>query len=235
MKRLSDYFMLFLLIGIILTFYAIFIVGQTDASDMENRELAKLKTFEMKEFIEKTFQNNLENAISDQIIGAKPIKKKALEVRKDIVGLIDSAILTVRNNPTGKYYVAVSEDLYRMNKEEFLIFQEKNNLYNEKSIDYFNTIKGADKYLYFIERDRSKNYNNVYENQNEIYETIAKKIEVTKSSKFSVPSFEEYKKYFYQTDHHWNAKGSYQGYKEIADLLGIPRARTGESYRRKTI
>jgi hypothetical protein len=34
-------------------------------------------------------------------------------------------------------------------------------------------------------------------------------------------SYENYSKLFYKTDHHWNYIGSYQGYKEIHDLLDL--------------
>ena len=34
-----------------------------------------------------------------------------------------------------------------------------------------------------------------------------------------ISSYDQYKDYFYETDHHWNYKGSYQGYKDIINLL----------------
>jgi len=42
-------------------------------------------------------------------------------------------------------------------------------------------------------------------------------------------SWEKYKKYFYKTDHHWNYVGSYQGFLDIAKMLGIknPSVPTG--------
>lgn len=90
--------MLFIFISIILTFYAVFILGQKEASGFENRELVKLPIFEMKSFIDKTFQDNLENAISDQIVIAKEVKKKALIIRNDSIELLNNIILKLKNN-----------------------------------------------------------------------------------------------------------------------------------------
>ena len=36
-----------------------------------------------------------------------------------------------------------------------------------------------------------------------------------------VKSIDEYKKYFYKTDHHWTIYGALDGYKDICDMLGI--------------
>ena len=36
-----------------------------------------------------------------------------------------------------------------------------------------------------------------------------------------INGYEDYKKYFYKTDHHWNHAGSYEGYLGIAKMLGI--------------
>lgn len=222
MKRKADYFVFFIFISILLTFYAVFILGQKDISETENRKLSKFQTFEMKSFLDKTFQDNLESAISDQIVISQKVKKKALEIRKDAIDLLDNTILKVRNNENGKYYVAISKDTYRLNQEEWLIYKPGKYPYNPKTVDYFNQIKNVDKYLYFVESDCSKMYNDK-ESKNDVYDDIVKNIEATKTSEFKVDTFEEYKEYFYKTDHHWNHKGQYRGYQEIADLLGIPK------------
>jgi len=39
-------------------------------------------------------------------------------------------------------------------------------------------------------------------------------------SELKVDSYEAYMKYFYNTDHHWNAYGAYQGYKDIVEMFG---------------
>ena len=44
---------------------------------------------------------------------------------------------------------------------------------------------------------------------------------VNNISSLDIPSFDEYKNYFYKTDHHWNYKGSYKGYTDIANLMNL--------------
>ena len=223
MKRKADYVLFFIFIVIILTFYAVFIIGQKPASEFENRELSQLPIFELGDFSNKTFQDNLENAISDQIIIAKEVKKKALEIRKDIINLMNNIILKIRNNQNGRYYVSIAENTYKINNEDYLLNKEKIDVYNPKSINYFNKIEGVPKYLYFIEIDRSKVFYNEQHKDTQ-YEKISKAIEVADKANFELPNYESHKEYFYKTDHHWNYKGQYEGYKEITKLLGIPES-----------
>lgn len=42
---------------------------------------------------------------------------------------------------------------------------------------------------------------------------------MTNYAMFSYGSFDEYKQYFCQTDHHWNFRGSYLGYTKIMKML----------------
>ena len=39
----------------------------------------------------------------------------------------------------------------------------------------------------------------------------------------NVTSIDEYKKYFYKTDHHWTIYGALDGYQDICDMLGIQK------------
>lgn len=221
MKRKSDYFVFIIFISIILTFYAVFITGQKDISEEENRELAKLQTFSMEDFTENRFQNNIEKAISDQIVISGTVKKAALETRNKIVNSMNNIILKLRNNPDSIYYAAVSEKVYKINSDDHLLNRYLTSSYDERTINYYNHIEGADKYFYFIETDCSKVYNKE-EYYKDMYKEIAKKLNVKASGKFEVSDYETYKENFYKTDHHWNRKGQYKAYKEIAKLLGIP-------------
>ena len=42
-----------------------------------------------------------------------------------------------------------------------------------------------------------------------------------KIKKLKISSIDDYKKYFYKTDHHWNAYGAYQGYKDIMEMMKL--------------
>lgn len=220
MKKKADYFLFFVFIGMILGFYSVFILGQKEISETENRTLAKLPIFQWGDFQNQTFQSNLENAITDQMIGAQTIKRIALETRKEVINGMNHVILSLKNNENKNYYVAIAEDTYKINNEDWLVNKIGKYSYEPKSVEYFNQIKGADKYLYFIESDLSKMYNEE-KDTNPLYESIVNNMELTKYSKFDTKTFEDYKKYFYKGDHHWNHKGQYKAYQEIIELLGI--------------
>ena len=68
-------------------------------------------------------------------------------------------------------------------------------------------------YYYFINRSSHYNFIN---NKNNF--DISKYLDVD-YSQLVFNNYDEYKDYFYKTDHHWNYKGSYKGYTDIIKLL----------------
>lgn len=59
--------------------------------------------------------------------------------------------------------------------------------------------------------------------KNKTFQHLTDLLEVpeTQVSRLAIDSFGEYSESFYQTDHHWNNRGSYQGYVQIARMLGV--------------
>ena len=121
-------------------------------------------------------------------------------------------------------YVEVSGGYYFYGCSDYLIEKPTVDNYN---YDFSNTqIKSIfdsvyiEKYIYFLEKDRSIIFNNI-SGKNKVFNTLKETIYATDYAKFEINSYEEYEKYFYQTDHHWNNVGSYKGYTEIAKLLGV--------------
>ena len=41
-------------------------------------------------------------------------------------------------------------------------------------------------------------------------------------ARLEVTDFASYSRYFLRTDHHWNYEGAYQGYRDVARMMGIP-------------
>ena len=75
-------------------------------------------------------------------------------------------------------------------------------------------------YLYYIERDVDINFQN--NKKAGIYEYLVDNLKVDiKTQKYEINNFDEYKKYFYKTDHHWNYKGSYKAYTEILKMFNL--------------
>ena len=74
------------------------------------------------------------------------------------------------------------------------------------------------KYLYFIETPQSADFNDL--KKYNAFDYIKKQMpEMDGYDMLRYNSFDEYKNLFYQTDHHWNYKGSYTGYTQIMRML----------------
>ncbi len=73
------------------------------------------------------------------------------------------------------------------------------------------------KYLYFINSSMSVDFREPH--KYDPLSVIKQYIEMDGYDELKFENFEEYKKLFYQTDHHWNYRGSYEGYKQCMRLL----------------
>jgi hypothetical protein len=73
------------------------------------------------------------------------------------------------------------------------------------------------KYLYFINSSMSVDFREPH--KYDPLSVIKQNIEMDGYDELKFDNFEEYKKYFYQTDHHWNYRGSYEGYKQCIRML----------------
>lgn len=62
--------------------------------------------------------------------------------------------------------------------------------------------------------------NSEYPYQDKLWEAIQLQLNPNiTSSKLEIDSIYDYQKYYFKTDHHWNATGAYQGYKDIIGMI----------------
>ena len=73
------------------------------------------------------------------------------------------------------------------------------------------------KYLYLINSSMSVDFREPH--KYDPLSVIKQYIKMDGYDELKFDNFEEYKKLFYQTDHHWNYRGSYEGYKQCMRLL----------------
>lgn len=187
----------------------------------ENRYAEKYKDINFKNFILKSLQDNIENVLSDQTIFSRKLRltnnyTKAMIVKKYINSFLSDNDLRYLNSKDVFFYgknnlVYRLESLYSM--KELFDFKIEN--YNKLMKNY----KNLDFYFYYVEKDTDINFRN--NKKNGVYEYIKEKMESKNFSRLKIDNFEQYKEYFYETDHHWNYKGSYQAYKDVLDLLKI--------------
>lgn len=73
------------------------------------------------------------------------------------------------------------------------------------------------KYLYLINSSMSVDFREPQ--KYDALSVIKQKIKMDGYDELKLRNFDDYKKFFYQTDHHWNYRGSYEGYKQCIRML----------------
>ena len=262
---------LLLLVSILSLFYSIAFRKQKEISDDEKRTLQKIPVFTGKAFLDTTYQRQMEDAISDQILFSQQIRfetkqfyhhftKQFTELDETIehiksVCIKDEAsgepkvddsseknpeipVITLENNaetdekkldseikqsekPVKKYvYKEVLHDaLYTLDSSGWIVVKgvdpQKYNI-NRYPEEMLEKVKWP-KYLYFIETSESKDFNDM--NKYDAFSYVKSKMKMTDYACLTFKDFDEYKENFYQTDHHWNYKASYNGYVQIMRMM----------------
>lgn len=210
------------------TFFAIIGIGfltlfksPINISYIEYRTLNKVTVPNTKTFLNKTFQDNIEQALADQFVYSQNLRKfSLLHLQFANYKNIDKQLCANRYvyvNP--KYAVfncsdAVVETLPSPDIIDNDITRAKIDALNHLN-DYIDT------YYYVINRDYAWDFEKnelVYDNYKLLKDNLTGNYHI---DRFDINDYDDYYKYFYKTDHHWNYQGSYQGYKDIHDLLGI--------------
>lgn len=217
------------LISLIIIFGMIgFVRTQKTKSDLENRMLTKFGHFSIDGFMSGSFQDNFENAISDQFPKSETIRVGYGQIINNLPSFgLDKLICM------NMYMDAPSSTKYRsrffdcgdyMLPYPIVMDKDKAALY-QKHVDNYNRINEmADVYYYFVldanVRDFEKGEATI-----DIEGMLSEDLNNNKGLEFfKVDSYEQHKKYFYKTDHHWNYLGSYEGYLDIAKMLGVKNA-----------
>lgn len=216
-KKITNFVFLFLVGVILLGGFLKPIVKPIGINLQENREAVTLPTFNFNSFVNKNYQNQFEESLSDQVPLASKMKlvQKTIEILSKIT-----------------YYSFLRKDAYYHLNDKVSLFNNyltyyprefdsirKTHMAKIYNIDHaINLLPNIDFYLYYIESDVDINFETnkkllAYEN---IKNCLGDKV---KTKAFEINSFEDYANYFYKTDHHWNYKGSYKGYTEIVELM----------------
>lgn len=217
---MKKYYVLFIIMFFLPTFMFLLIPirGQKNISKMESRTLKKIPSFEISDFLDGSFQDDLESGMQDQLLLSQSIKKKIKQVKNKFNEIVINTFVKNNDNNCNKY-IEVVEGYYNYNCSDYLIEKpskyDKNNFNHYKEI--YNSIN-ADKYIYYIEKDRSVDFTNLKQ-KDILYNDMKDAFNYKKISRFALNSYDDLEKYFYQTDHHWNYKGSYKGYTEMIKML----------------
>lgn len=193
-----------------------------DVNYYENRPANTVAPLTAESWLDGSFQDAMETALSDQIPLAQTMKKAYNDAQNKI--RYDSMMRLSRRYPN----VPVQYD-------QFLVYGGKYLTYPYRAPDVvdaalearsenINQIIAAHPdvsfYIYMVEGD-TNNYFPAGEN-NGAFEYLSSRVNLpaAQMGRFAADDLATFERNFYQTDHHWNNVGSYRGYREAAALLG---------------
>lgn len=219
--KLTNYSFVIFFFAIIALGFLTLVKTPIERSYMEYRTLNKVAMPNTKTFLNKSFQNNIEKALADQFIGSQAIRK---------FSLMHLQFANYKNmNPKicENRYVYIGSKYAVFNCADAIVEIPASSSIIDKEIiktkiDTLNHLNDyVDTYYYIIDRDYAWNFEKnelVYDSYKFLKNNLTGKYHI---GRFDIKNYEDYYKYFYKTDHHWNYQGSYQGYQDIHDLLGI--------------
>jgi len=236
MRNKSSIILLVCTILILFLFYSLPFRKQNDVSEVENRTMQHVPKFSFASFKDGTFQKQMEDSIGDQLLFSSSLKygtkrvfnaltaatanMSARALKKTTPQPSPKAAVVQPQKPSYTYTEVVAGKVYKLDDSGYLV-QKPTPPENFDYTIYDPAMIAAvtePKYLYFINSSVSTDFNNI--DQNKVFEYVKKQFPgMTGYAQLTFNSFEEYKKLFYQTDHHWNYKGSYLGYKQIMRLM----------------
>lgn len=218
-RRIAVYIALFALSLFAAVFFAF--TDRSTVSDLENRTKVGFPRFSFGTFLSGEFQNQLEDALSDHMPFSEPVRGAVRSAGADILRFQQDAVYRafpeMKNNYTQiaeGYYVYAGDTRRIVEKpappaelpEGLKAFAEKTE-----------RLTGLRRVLYWIDNSRSVSFDDPGKSAGR--EEVFALFPGADRAAFTFDGYEEFRELFYQTDHHWNNKGSYRGYTEILRLL----------------
>ena len=207
----------------LLLFWLIPLIGQKDISETENRSLARLPAFSAEAFLSGAYQDALESAVGDQLLFSEQTRSFVKGAQASVLAA-EQALLQRLNPSLVSSYTQIADGYYAYRGDEHRIV-EKPQLDEEAEApgvaafaEPFNRLEGVSRYLYFVNNSRSMDFDHP-ENNARVYDWIRSFFTLEGAACFDSENYEDFCRWFYQTDHHWNDEGFYRGYTEILAML----------------
>ena len=219
-KIINNIFIVFifsiLIIGLLNTIF-----NSDNVNYYENRTAYKMPKLSISKILDKSFQDDVELAFSDQIPLATLMKKGHNFLHNVTTNVV--ADIGFKNNCSNRY-IQLGESTVSYGCDKNLVYYPSYISYKKESYDnriasinrtLTNTM--VDTYIYYIEKDTDIDFTT--NEKSDIYDYLKNNINSDKIYKYEINSFEEFKDKFYKTDHHWNYKGSYLAYTQLVKIL----------------
>ena len=142
---------------------------------------------------------------------------------------LDAMHTNARADQPSYEYQSLGDGIYRYGSTGYLVESVHDHV-NEENLQNLRNMAGdlnrlvplggkIKKYVYFVESSWSTDLNADMHGENELYCLIRELFEADGIGTLALESPDDYMNWFYQTDNHWNYKGSYQGYLGIVHMI----------------
>lgn len=201
-KKITDniftiFVFLILIVGLLNT-----ILNSDDINYYENRTAYKMPKLSISKILDKTFQDDVELAFSDQIPLATAMKKGYNFLHNVTTNIV--ADIGFKNDCSNRY-IQLGESTVSYGCDKNLVYYPGYISYDKESYD--NRIASINKtladtpvdtYIYYIEKDTDINFTT--NEKSDIYDYLKKNINSDKIYKYEINSFEEFKDKFYKEE-----------------------------------
>ncbi len=190
---------------------------------LENRYAVKLTVPTVERYLDHSLQDETETALMDQMPLSQTMKRLyyALESR-----VLFSAVERIAEKLPERYISYMKTQTFG---SEYIVYPMRILSSITEALDQkaqglnqtFARHPDVDFYLYYIEKDTDINFETNEKLQGFDYLQSKLDLPTEKQGVYRIDSFAEFSEQFYETDHHWNHKGSYRGYLALCELLGL--------------
>lgn len=192
-----------------------------DINYLEKRTASKAAAFSLPAYLDSSFQDSMDSALSDQLPFAQRMKDVYNHASDYLIlRMLRPVIRTYRDR-----YIPYHNK--RIFQEEYLLYSPTRLLPGDTDYDAnlqsynagFAANPGVEFYMYYVETDLDMNF--MTGEKSGIYEYIGESIDLPEDhiGRLAVDSFDDYSRYFLKTDHHWCYRGAYRGYTDILKML----------------
>ena len=222
-KKLADLLFLGAILTVLTAGLVTALLFPHEINYYENRYANQMPTFTLEGYLDGSFQQGIDDALSDQV-NLSAYYKRIYNYTKtrSLLVLIDPLARSCPDRYIyfqglrlfgGDYLTYWTLALNSMTEQ----LDHKIANYNET----FARLPDTQFYVYLVERDTNIDFERG--EKTPVYEYLRDRLELPadRVARFAVDDFEAYSQLFYRTDHHWNYRGSYRGYLEVLELLGV--------------
>ena len=214
-------FLLLFLLALPIVWVRILLQGEISRLlEVEYRDTEVLPALTARSFLDGSFQDGLEKALSDQTPFSETIRLKYMSTKKKIFDNL--SWISIRPNSG---YRLIGSNAYTYKGHDYIITKNDKTLNSNLDLyangiksdaEYYSNLPIINKYQYVVMTDAAIDFDNP---SDKYIEKIFSFYPSFKQSYLRIPDFETYMRYYMRNDHHWNYVGSYQGYKDIISLM----------------